>query len=501
MTLTREIPYPRHCGCDDVVIRQELRGEVWVDIGIRKLSNTTMISDLETTPGLTGSANSHARLSPSDAKRWSSCLASIAFQEANAHRVRDDSTSYADFGTECHEIAAKVLLKQMSLDDVEDPYREVVVPYVQHCLASIPEGSSYDVEVQADLFYQPEQKGTCDFAWISDDLVVIKDLKAGAGVLVKSEANVQLSIYAYSFIKMFEGIYSFHPGTVVSIHAFQPRHREGADQTPWEITLADLAKFCETVEYAAIRAREGANRVREKIGSPGRDVSPEEILEAAPGLVFAPEEGDGGSCRFCRCRAFCPKRLEAATEGMDLPTMNPTELLAAMPDLDKDEKKQSVEERLATVTGKLGLDVLPDSYLVTLLARKKAITSFLNDVDEYLEGRLLDGQEIPGVKLVEGREGNREWANEAEADAWLKNQGLKQDDRYDFKLKGPAKIEVLLKDKLKTVTRTKNRFSELITRSPAKRTIALADDKREAVKATVAAMPDLEPEPEDEFAV
>lgn len=450
-----------------------------------------MVSNTHDSVALTGSSNAHARLSPSDAKRWSSCLASIAFQEANAHRVRDDSSSFADFGTECHEEAAKVLLKQKTLDEVDEQYREVVVPYVEHCLASIPEGASYDVEVQVELYYQPEQKGTCDFAWISNDLVVIKDLKAGAGVLVKSEANVQLSIYAYSFIKMFTGIYEFHPGTVVSIHAFQPRHREGAEQVPWEITLADLAKFCESVEYSAMRAREGANRVRAKIGSPGRDISPEEILEAAPGLVFSPEEGDGGSCRFCRCKSFCSKRLEANTEGMDLPGLPAEDLLAAMPDLDEEEKKLPVGERISLRASKLGIDPLPDSYLVEVYARMKGLKSWLSDIEDFLEGRLLDGHDIPGICLSMGREGNREWANEEAADTFLAGQKVSADDRYTRKLVSPTQAEKLLKGK-ELNTRAQNRFAELITRSPAKRTIALATDDRPAVNPAISAMPDLE---------
>ncbi len=40
MPLTGETPYPRHCGCDDVVIMRELRDGRWVDTGIRKLTKT-----------------------------------------------------------------------------------------------------------------------------------------------------------------------------------------------------------------------------------------------------------------------------------------------------------------------------------------------------------------------------------------------------------------------------------------------------------------------------
>lgn len=450
--------------------------------------------------GITGSSHQHARLSPSDSKRWSCCTAAIAFQEANSHRVRKDSSSvFSEWGTTAHEYAAQVLLNQSTLDQVPDEYREVVDPYVAHCLATVPAGAAYEVEVQVPLYYQEEQTGTCDFAVVTEDRIVVRDLKAGAGVLVTSDQNAQLAIYAYSLVKLYEPLFSFGPDTVVDIHAFQPRHREGAEQPTWEITLSDLATFCNQIEYHAIQAREGANRVRAKIGAPGRDVSPAEILEAAPMVKFVPGEGDGGSCRWCALRATCPKRLAALTEDMDTPQLSAEDLLAAMPELEKAETKLPTEERIILTGERLGLPVLSDDYLVTLYRRAKGIKKFLDDVEEYLEGRLLDGEEVEGSKLVEGRPGNRGWTNEEEADAWLKNQGLKQDDRYDYKLKSPTAIELALKPKLNKVTRTANRFSELVTRSSPKRVISLADDKRPAVISSIAAMPDIAADDEPSF--
>jgi hypothetical protein len=483
------------------------------------------------TPGLTGSGNTHARLSPSDSKRWTNCLASIAFQEANAHRVRKDSgSSYSDAGTEAHEWAAKVLLGECDIAMVPeigsygDDLRIHVKDYVDHCLALFDgaklssikerlaevEGAEilgvdpeipnhvFFVEEQVELFYQSEQTGTADFIGIiaKDGVVerfLSRDLKFGAGVLVTNDENTQLAIYVYSAIKLLEGVYTFGPDTPIDLAVYQPRHREGAEQKPWVITLADLATFCQDIEYAAIRAREGANRVREKIGSPGRDVSPEEILEAAPGLRFAPSEGDGGACRWCKTKSFCPKRLSAALEDLDTPQMSAEDMLAAMPDLEKAETKLPVGERVAITAERLGLPALGDEYLVTLYRRSKAIRRFLDDVEEFLEGRLLDGEEVPGTQLVMGREGNRAWANEEAADAYLK-QKLKMEERYSMKLKSPTQIEALLGDRLKA-TRSKNLFQSLVTRSSPKRVIALATDKRPAVGSAISAMPDIEDDP------
>ena len=468
---------------------------------------------------LSGSHNQHARLSPSDSKRWTSCLASIAFQEANDHRVRKDtSTRDSDFGTAAHDWAAKVLLKQITIEEVPVEFRESIVePYVNHCMAQVsgaillsvkecqedaelgidPPDHVFFVEEQLALWYQPEQPGTADFLGVMAtngvvDRFVGRDLKAGAGVLVTNQDNTQLACYVYSAIKLLEGVYSFGPETLIDLAVFQPRHREAHEQKPWILTLADLTKFCTwEIEHKAIAAREGANKIREKIGSPGRDVSCDEILEAAPILRFAPSEGDGGACRFCRCRAFCEKRLAALTEDMDLPDVSAFALLAEMPELHKEESKKPAGERMDMVTHKMGIGTLDDAYLVNVFAKAKGIKKWLDDVEEYLESRVLGGENIPGLKIVEGGLGDRKWADENAADTFLKGQGLKEKERYDYKLLGPAPIEKLLKTNLK-VKRTKSRFEALITRAPGKKKLALADDKRDAVAPPISMMPTLD---------
>lgn len=457
----------------------------------------------DTSPGITGSSNTHARLSPSDSKRWTQCTASIAYQEANAHRVRkDDGSVYASEGEEAHEWAAKVLLKQITIEEVPElgmlgnDLRLHVRSYVDYCLAAIPQGASYEVEVQVPLFFQPEQTGTCDFACITDDRIVILDYKHGAGVLVSSHENTQLACYAFSLVKLFEDLYAFGPETEIVIQAFQPRHREGAEQKPWVVTLADLSTFCNDIEYRAMQARNAADRVRAKIGSPGRDVSPEEILEAAPGAKFHPEEGDGGSCRWCACKAFCAKRLAASLEDLDLPGLPADQMLELMPDLTKEERKLDTEDRIDVVAKGLGLfsrEFLTEDYLVRLYAKTKAIKAFLDDVEEHLEGRLLDGHTIAGVKLCEGRSGNREWTSEEQADTFLSGQKISSDDRYTRKLISPTQAEKLLKDK-ELSARAKTRWSQLVTRSSPKQVIALESDKRPAILPSVASLPDLSEE-------
>lgn len=472
------------------------------------MSEPVITPEPEETPR-SGSHNTHARLSPSDSKRWTSCTASIAFQEANAHRVIDGGSREATEGTEAHDWASNVLLGKTAPMELPESFRDPVLAYTDHCNSLAPEGVvtnlqecldeaelGFDppthamfVEEEIPLFYQPEETGTADFIAVTPDRVYVRDLKYGMGVLVSSQKNTQLAIYAYSVIVRLNPAYNFSDDMLVDIGIVQPRHRE-AQNASWQITIADLRTFCEDIEYRAIQARTAAERVRERITTTGQDVSCAQIKEAAPGSQFAPSEGDEGACRWCRCKAFCEARLSAMTESLELPSMSAEEMLESMPDMSKTEQKLPVEERIALVGESLGSQgmILTDEYLVRLFGRAKALRSFLSDVEEYLEARLLTGEEIEGVKLVDGREGNRVWSNADEAEVFLKNQGLKQDERCDIKLKSPAAIEKLIKDNLKN-TRTKNRFEQLIVRSAAQKKLAIDDDPREARQSAVALMP------------
>jgi len=503
---------------DETAAKTFKKGATLTRDGVQLWPTTEETPTVPTPEHLSGSHNTHARLSPSDSKRWTSCTASIAFEEANKHRITKDGSFESNEGTEAHDWATKLLQGTITPTDIPENFRAPVLTYTQYCDAAVPGATlthisdllsdaemGFDipdlvkfVEEEIPLYYQPEQNGTADFIAIESiggtvQRICVNDYKHGAGVLVTTQENTQLAIYAYSVVKRLEYAYTFNDLTEVHIAIVQPRHHEAGDPTPWIITVADLRTFCDDIEYRAIQARNAADRVRERITTTGENISNAAILEAAPGAVFAPSEGDAGACRWCKCKAFCSVRLAAAVEDMALPLMAAEDMLEYMPDLDK---KLVPEARLAQNDEILGGQgrIITDEYLANVVARAKAIRTFLSDVEEYLEARLLAGEEIEGLKLVDGREGNREWTDEVDAETFLKGQGLKIDERFDFKLKSPAKIEALLKPKLKGNKRTNARFEQLITRSAAKKKLAVDSDRRDAVPAAVNLMPVIEEE-------
>lgn len=442
------------------------------------------------TPHLSGSHNRHARLAPSNSKSWSSCTAGPAFLLANSHRIRkDNDTVYSSEGTVCHDWATKYLLREITLEDVPEFFRPHVDNYAKHCISLIPEGGKYLVERQVDLFYQPDKTGTLDFGFVSDDLVVIADLKFGAGVLVPAESNTQLLTYALSMVREWEGVFAFHPATEVRMSIYQPRHREAGDAKPWVLTLSELEILGKDLELRSIQAFTAIERVQKKLPCGERDISPEEILEAAPMVKFQPGEGDEGACRFCPARAICSKRLEAITEDCTSPQLDFTDLIADMPDLSKADAKLPVDERVeARVPG-----ILDDAYLVKVFKASKNIGKWLDDVAEYLETRVMAGEKVPGLKLVMGREGNRAWTDEDAADKLLAQSGkLKMEERYKMSLISPTQAEEKLAEKIEKSTRFRNCFQALVGRSPAKPVLALESDKREAVNSPVDDMPDVD---------
>lgn len=435
----------------------------------------------EPAQGTSGSHNTHARLAPSHSKTWATCTAALAYCEANKHLIPKDTGSiYADEGTAAHDHAADVLLGKKRLEEVPAEMREPIGDYVAHCLALVPEDVRYEVEVQCPLFYQTDSTGTCDFAVVTDDLVVIRDYKHGAGVLVTSEENTQLAIYAYSLIKHLEDIYDFTDDTVIDIKVVQPRHHMAEDDQPWVLPLSEFREFCFEIETQAGIATTAVEAVRDEVMAEGVNVEPREVLSLAShtGAEFVPQDGDGGSCRWCKAKAFCAVRHAHNTGGM----------LAIMPDMTAEVlDMEVVTDELVTKDG----ETLKLEYLAAVLKNRKKIEKWLGDVEDYLARLDVDTLTKLGFKYVQGRQGNRAWVNEDEAATFCKGQKLLLEERCNIKLKTPAQIEAALKAKLKN-TRTANRFAALVTRSEGKPVLVPAEDKRAALPAPGDIMPNEE---------
>lgn len=372
--------------------------------------------------------STHSNLGPSKAKQWTECTASVAFIEANEHRLpRDRGSVYADEGTTAHRWCEQVLKGEVDIADVPEELRPHVGRYVETCRALIPTEGWYvlGIEREVSLFYKPTDLGTVDFLLATAGAIHIRDYKHGEGVLVHSEWNKQLAIYAWSAILPLveTGVFEWPEDTRVTIQAIQPRHHEWVD-APWETTLGELRRFCE--EEIAPKARA--------------------ILEGGE-TEFAP--GDE-TCRWCRAKAICPARAAALAV---IPCDVFDDLTVPLP---------------AAVT-------LTDEQLLAVFRNTKAITAFLTDVGKHLTAMALSGTPLEGTKLVTGREGNRKWTDDEVAAAALQSASI---DPWVRTVLSPAAAEKKLKEQ--GVTLDLNAFT---TRSPGQPVLALASDKRPALDA------------------
>lgn len=402
----------------------------------------------------------HSRLAPSSAKQWMNCTASIKYAQDNAHRIpEDDESVFAQEGTIAHEWCSNILEGFNDISEVPEDMAPHVAAYVELAKRLTTEKDNVFVEAKVPLFYKPEDRGTVDYALLSDERVYVLDLKYGQGVIVEAQGNPQLASYAGSIIKEYEDLYDFTDDTLVIMTIFQPRTRESSPMKIWSIKLGDLKVFCEDILEAATTI--AAHAEYEALGD-----NPSAQEDLTP-LVFAPSEEN---CRWCPAKGFCVSRAKKnSTNLKDLAVETLTDLT---------EPDHHVTGEFFCVSTP-DFRTLSDLQVAGIIKHSKEITSWLNSVEAEAFKALEAGIANPHLKLVAGNMGNRAWKDIEEADKLIKGK-LKADERYTKKLITLPQAEKLLKG-MELSTRFANRFVDLTFRAPGKPILALADDPRQAL--------------------
>ena len=194
----------------------------------------------------------------------------------------------------------------------------------------------------------------------------------------------------------------------------------------WAIPLEELLAFGEQVKKAAAITR----------------------------LADAPLQASEKACKFCKAKATCP----ALTQAVEVATG------AMFDDLTEPTK--------------------PAGCTSDDLANKMALVKLVEDwckaVRAETERRLLAGEPVTGYKLVQGKQGNRKWADADEAEATLKGLRLKVEEMYDLSLISPTTAEKLAG--AGTIgPRQWKKVIPLITRSEGSPSVAPESDKRPAL--------------------
>ena len=372
--------------------------------------------------------NAHAKLSASSAHRWLNCTAAPGFEE----QFPRTTSTFADEGTLAHEFCelyGKQLFGMIDCDDAveaafeleqnehynSEMHRTAKFYTEQIEAASLAFQSApavfFEVRVGLDE-YIPGGFGTCDCCMIGGDTLRIFDYKHGKGVEVSAEGNPQMRLYALGALAKFRVIYGDAIKKVVTA-IIQPRITE--DVSTEELTVEELLAW-------------GENVVKPRA----------QIATTGDGATFCA----GDWCRFCAGKAQCRARAAGYTALEEFAAMD-----------TKDPK-------------------LSDAEVADLLTRGKGIVKWYEELQEYARGAILEGHQLDGWKVVEGRS-IRKFSDQDAAFKALTDAGYAEAMLYERKPLSLAELEKQI---------GKKKFSEVcakyITKPQGSPTLVEASDKR-----------------------
>ena len=325
-------------------------------------------------------AGEHSELSPSGAEMWATCPALIALSRP----YRDESGPAADEGTAAHDFAHTCFRDGVPLADFKgmtwgatDYPLEITQEVLNHLepglerFAELCGGAEPDIELRVDLrSWIPNCWGTLNRGCATKDLIVINDLKYGAGVPVAPEENKQLTLYALGYWQQVARLKTHATDFLFIID--QPRNSAGGGE--WRTTLYDLLEAGKELHEAAKRTQDPA----------------------------APRVPSEKGCKFCKARKH------GACQDYDSWRLGVTGLV--FNDLSGDA--------VSALEDPAGMTPERVAYV---LRQAKQFKGWVSEI-EHRATALAQEARLPGKKLVAGSGGDRAWADEQRAKDWLFSQ-------------------------------------------------------------------------------
>lgn len=394
-----------------------------------------------------GNNDVHALLSPSGAKKWLACSASLACEKD----IPNKSGKAAVLGTAMHTIAevhlnqyirgtALPLEREVGayvLDEGKGQIKALISPmkgavlitadmieqvrkYTDYCKAIIDVATYAKLEMRVNLtevlhpgYEGVETFGTADLVAVlekantDEHILNVTDLKTGRH-RVEAKENKQLMLYALGVYRRLKRRYNIKN---IRLVIFQP-YAGGASE--WDISVEGLELFAKFAHKRALLALDAYFRGKKN-------------LKASD---FKPSV-DG--CQWCRFSEQCAARTKTVNSVL-------------ADELEDDFALELTPEQLVAEYEKLPL-----------------LRQHIDKVEKAMATALHSGKKVPGYKLVEGRPGNRAWKD---AEAVYEKYGDKLTKEV---LMTPTEaVKVVPEEELK----------DFITRKPGAPCVATADDKR-----------------------
>ena len=365
----------------------------------------------------------HALLSASSSSRWLACPPSAVANEAYPNQ----DTSFTQEGTIAHEVAE--IIARSRLNGIANPLETTLESLYPkgHTKEMIECANAYAdyieeqkksndatvlLEQRVDFSeWVPEGFGTCDCIIVQDDTLTIIDYKYGQGVMVSAVNNSQLRLYALGAMHDYGDLLGV---TKVEMHIFQPRLNNISVDS---MTVEELMKWAtKTVKPTAAKAIKGKGKY-----SPGEH------------------------CRFCQHAGRCRTLTRVCTEYINTHGM------------------------------RVGLPVLAPHEVADILRMEALISLWLKKVKEQALTTLMNGEELPGYKLVEGKLGDRKWRDEKTVFNSLLQAGYSEEEITETKVLSPSQMDRAIGKK-----KVAELLEDLIERAPGAPTIAPETDKRPA---------------------
>lgn len=405
----------------------------------------------------------HAKLSPSSSGRWLTCPASPLMEAGKPNTTN----SFAAEGTAAHFLGECCLSSERDaisyLGELIDVYANGDTHFFIENAKESPSTAALEfqfdvnqdmcdhVQTYVDLVrdivrttggeLRIEQRlsltpltgeegagGTADAVILTDDEIIIVDLKYGQGLKVDAENNTQLMIYGLAALEEYSLISDFKQ---VRLIISQPRLHHVSEWTADNDTLTAFS---------------------EKVSNTAKLIHGLDVTSDLTGL-FAPSVD---ACRYCKANTECKALAEynIKTVSDDFETLDDAYTVS-------DAKYDSVT--LAKVYERIDL-----------------LKEWIKAVEQSTYAKLINGESVGDLKLVQGRGGARKWSDATEAETTLKAMRLKVDEMYDKKIISPTTAEKLAKAGVLGDTQWE-KIQALIIRPEGKPSIAAGSDPRPAL--------------------